>query len=166
MHRSTILRVSLFSLLVAATVLLGGCQFFSATPPTNTNQNAAVDNPSTDNEPITNEATTEDNNAIGDQAGTTIVENTDVTITLTAKNFEFSQKEIRVKLGDTVKVVFTSEQGFHDFVIEEFDAATERVSDGQTSSVTFVADQQGTFEYYCSVGSHRQMGMVGQLIVE
>lgn len=38
-------------------------------------------------------------------------------------------------------------------------------ADGVTS-VTFVADTLGTFEYYCSVGNHRAQGMVGNLVVE
>lgn len=89
-----------------------------------------------------------------------------VVVNLTGHNFAFDQKEIRVKKGDTVVVNFTSTDGFHDFKIDEFNAATARVSTGQTSSVTFVADKAGSFEYYCSVGSHRAMGMVGTLIVE
>jgi|SRR3989344_1919121 len=115
---------------------------------------------------IINDTLPENEEMIADDTDTTMDQSANATINLTAKNFEFSQKEIRVKLGDTVKVVLTSEQGFHDFVIEEFDAATEQINQGQTSEVTFVADQSGTFEYYCSVGSHRQMGMVGTLIVE
>jgi plastocyanin len=64
-----------------------------------------------------------------------------------------------------VRIEFTSTSGFHDWVIDEFDAATDRVRDGETSSVTFVADQAGIFEYYCSVGSHRANGMHGRFIV-
>ncbi len=92
---------------------------------------------------------------------------TDVkTIEITGQNFEFSQKEIRVNQGDTVRIVFSSTQGFHDWVIDEFEAATEQVQPGTTTEVEFVADQTGTFEYYCSVGEHRSLGMTGQLIVE
>jgi len=80
--------------------------------------------------------------------------------------FGYSEKEIKVKKGDRVKIVLTSADGFHDWVIDGFNAATSRVNTGQTAETEFVADQAGTFEYYCSVGSHRQMGMVGKLIVE
>lgn len=81
-------------------------------------------------------------------------------------NFTFDTKEIRVKRGDTVVINFKSSGGFHDWVLDEFNAKTSQVQTGQTSSVTFVADRTGTFEYYCSVGTHRQQGMVGKLIVE
>lgn len=88
------------------------------------------------------------------------------TFTVTGKNFEFNVEEIRVKKGDKVKINFTSESGFHDWVVDEFNAKTAQVLTGKSSSVEFIADKTGTFEYYCSVGAHRQQGMVGKLIVE
>lgn len=87
-------------------------------------------------------------------------------ITITGKNYEFSQKEIRVKKGDFVRINFSSTDGPHDWIVDEFNAKTKQVSTGQSSSVNFVADKAGTFEFYCSVGTHRKMGMVGKLIVE
>lgn len=42
---------------------------------------------------------------------------------------------------------------------------TTQVNTGATTSVEFVADQVGNFEYYCSVGQHRANGMVGTLTV-
>lgn len=90
----------------------------------------------------------------------------EVTVDVSGTNHSFSASEIRVDAGDTVTVNFMSNGGFHDFVLDEFDAATERVNEGGTTSVTFVADEVGTYEYYCSVGNHRAMGMVGNLIVE
>ncbi len=86
--------------------------------------------------------------------------------TMTGKNFEFSTTEMKVKKGDKVTVNFESTSGFHDWVVDEFKAATKQVNPGTKTSVTFVADKAGTFEYYCSVGKHRQSGMVGKLIVE
>jgi plastocyanin len=85
---------------------------------------------------------------------------------LVGTNWEFDVKEIRVNEGDTVKIQFKSESGFHDWVIDEFNAATDQVNSGGTSSVEFIAGTAGTYEYYCSVGNHRQRGMVGTLIVE
>lgn len=85
---------------------------------------------------------------------------------VTGKNYEFSVKSITVKEGDTVRINIESIEGFHDWVIDEFDAATDQVSPGVSSSVEFVADKKGVFEYYCSVGNHRARGMVGVLTVE
>ncbi len=81
-------------------------------------------------------------------------------------DFSFDVKEIRVKKGDKVKIVFENQEGFHDWVIDEFNARTPQIKAGKTEEVEFVADKVGTFEYYCSVGKHRQNGMKGKLIVE
>ena len=74
--------------------------------------------------------------------------------------------ELRVKQGDRVKIEFTSTEGFHDWELDEFNAATGRVAAGSSTSVEFIADKKGTFEYYCSVGEHRANGMKGVFIVE
>jgi plastocyanin len=87
------------------------------------------------------------------------------TFELEGRKFSFTPNTIEVKKGDRVKVVFTSTDGFHDWVVDEFNAATARVDTGGTTEVEFVANQAGEFEFYCSVGSHRQLGMVGRLIV-
>lgn len=88
------------------------------------------------------------------------------TFNVSGSNFNFSVTEMRVKKGDRVKVVFKSVDGFHDWIVDEFNAKTSRVQTSQTAEVEFVADKIGTFEYYCSVGSHRASGMKGNLIVE
>lgn len=80
--------------------------------------------------------------------------------------FYFNPKEIRVKKGNTVKIVFTNKEGFHDWGIDEFNARTAQIAAGKTETIQFVADKAGTFEYYCSVGNHRAQGMKGNLIVE
>ncbi|NDK09958.1 multicopper oxidase domain-containing protein [Candidatus Gracilibacteria bacterium] len=90
----------------------------------------------------------------------------EASFTVLGSNYEYDIKEMRVKEGDEVSITFRSVDGFHDWVVDEFDAATEKVeTDGETT-VTFIADKTGTFEYYCSVGQHRANGMVGTLIVE
>ena len=94
------------------------------------------------------------------------------TFVFTGENFKFVMNEVDnpdivVNNGDKVRIEFTSTQGFHDWVVDEFSAATSKVrdTDGMTS-VEFTADEVGTFEYYCSVGEHRENGMKGNLIVE
>ncbi len=95
----------------------------------------------------------------------------DKVFSLNAKNFRFyingkESPNLRVKRGDKVKINLVSEQGFHDFVVDEFSVATKKINSGATDSIEFIAKEKGTFEYYCSVGSHREMGMKGNLIVE
>lgn len=88
------------------------------------------------------------------------------TFTVIGKNFSFSPTEIKVKKGDTVRIVLDNQDGTHDWVLDEFNVHTPRIQTGQTAEVTFVADKTGTFEYYCSVGNHRAMGMKGNFVVE
>lgn len=85
---------------------------------------------------------------------------------VSGNNFAFSPTEIVVNQGDTVRINFTNSGGFHDLVIDEFNARTKQLADGAKETIEFVADKTGTFEYYCSVGKHREMGMVGNLIVK
>ncbi len=88
------------------------------------------------------------------------------TFTVHGSMFKYDVKEMRVREGEVVKIIFTNDEGFHDFVLDEFDARTEKIAAGKTVEVTFTANKKGTFEYYCSVGDHRAKGMKGTLIVE
>ena len=80
--------------------------------------------------------------------------------------FKFLLAEMRVKKGDTVRVTFKNIKGTHDWVLDEFDARTNQIGEGEEEEIEFTADKVGTFEYYCSVGDHRARGMAGELIVE
>ncbi len=86
--------------------------------------------------------------------------------TIIGSNYSFAPATLTVKQGDTVTIIFKNNDGFHDLKIDEFQAATKQIKAGAEDSITFIADKAGTFEYYCSVGKHRQMGMKGTLIVE
>lgn len=86
-------------------------------------------------------------------------------VSLTAKDFSFSQTFIDIKQGERVRIELSVEQGTHDWVLKEFNAKTEQVSAGGTTSVEFIADKMGEFEYLSSVGSDRAQGMFGTLIV-
>ncbi len=85
------------------------------------------------------------------------------TFSVDGKSFSFSPSTITVTKGDRVRITFKNTGGMHDFRIDELGVATKRIGSGQEETVEFVASTAGTFEYYCSVGNHRAMGM---LIVE
>jgi plastocyanin len=103
-------------------------------------------------------------------ASTTVSATLDTTkvkeFTVTGSNFAFAPSTLAVNKGDTVTIHFKNSGGFHDFKIDELGVATPRINGGQNADVTFVATTTGTFEYYCSVGTHRQMGMKGTLTVK
>ena len=72
---------------------------------------------------------------------------------------------MNVKKGDTVKITFKNTGGMHDLKIDGYTVGTKIIQGGAQETFQFVADKAGTFEYYCSVGTHRQMGMKGTLTV-
>ncbi len=87
------------------------------------------------------------------------------TLTVDGNNFKFAPSTLNVKKGDKVTIIFKNTGGFHDLVIDEYNVRTKQISGNAQDQVTFTADKAGTFEYYCSVGTHRQMGMKGTLVV-
>lgn len=83
-------------------------------------------------------------------------------ITIDAKNFEFDQKEIKVKKGETISITLKNSQGNHAIHIDGYD---KEIKGNKT--VTFTADQAGEFEFVCSImcgAGHKDM--TGKLIVE
>jgi len=99
--------------------------------------------------------------AAGNNANTIVKE-----FTITGDNFSFTPSTITVKKGDRVKITFKNNKGYHDFVIDEFGVATKQAQAPATEVLEFTADKVGSFEYYCSVGTHRSMGMKGVLKIE
>ena len=119
-----------------------------------------------DETPLEDEAPSEQDPTSPEEATTP-----DVTFSVTGENYAFfvdgeENPDMVVQEGDLVRIEFESTQGLHDWVVDAF-AATEQVDSASgVTTVEFVADQAGEFEYYCSVGSHRQQGMLGSFIVE
>ena len=163
--------------IIVAIVLLGGGVFYFST----NSKDTVAEEPKTDIEKNTSEemnysdeSSEEIDDAVIDTSVTTEGDvsvssgdsDTAKTFTVQGTNFAYDVKEIRVQEGDTVTINFESADGFHDWALDEFKAFTDKVRPGTPTSVTFVADTAGTYEYYCSVGSHRAQGMVGTLIVE
>ncbi|MGH9858331.1 MAG: cupredoxin domain-containing protein [Acidobacteriota bacterium] len=102
-----------------------------------------------------------------EEAEPTVAEGEVREFTVIGREFSYSPAEIRVQQGDTVRITLQNGGTMpHDWRLDEFNAATSVITPGQQETIEFVADQAGEFEYYCSVGQHRQQGMVGTLIVE
>ncbi len=127
-----------------------------------------------ENESVQGTATEAVNEVVVDVPAETTTENEDETEAVSevktfeveSTTFSYTPNEIRVNEGDTVRIVLSNANGVHDWVVDEFNARTEIINAGETDEIEFVADKAGTYEFYCSVGNHREMGMVGTLIVE
>jgi plastocyanin len=85
--------------------------------------------------------------------------------TVRGSNFSFSPATMQVNRGDRVRITFQNQSGTHDLVVNGYNVRTQVLQTGQSETIEFVANQSGTFEYYCSVGQHRAMGMKGTLTV-
>jgi plastocyanin len=85
-------------------------------------------------------------------------------------SFSFSPNKMEIKAGETIKVKLTNKEGFHDLVIDELNVASSKLGEGKSEviEITVPAGTAAgtTYEYYCSVGNHRQQGMVGTLTVK
>ena len=80
--------------------------------------------------------------------------------------YYFEPNEIRVKKGETVRIVFTNAGESHNFIIDELNVKTKVTQTGEKAEVEFTANEAGEYKFYCSVNNHRAMGMEGTLIVE
>lgn len=127
----------------------------------NTEAENTPDNTATIDESVNQDMTV---SAEGEQAGDEM-EAVQI-IEVEAGAFYYKPNEIRVKQGEKVRIVMTSVDMMHDFNIDELGVSIPVTESGNTATVEFVADQKGSFEYYCSVGQHRAQGQVGTLIVE
>ena len=88
------------------------------------------------------------------------------TFNIVGAPFSFTPNEIRVKKGDTVKINFTDNEGYHNLIIDGLGIKTQSLRAGQSDTVQFIADKTGSFTYYCGIPGHREKGMTGSLIVE
>jgi plastocyanin len=151
--------------LVVLVILVGGGYYWYS-------QNAATMNDTDVTDPFgnTNTPATNTNTNTGTSTGVNIgIDGSVATgtkeFTVSNSGMTFNPKTLSVKEGERVKITFRNTGGTHDLRIDGYDVGTKVIQAGQSESFEFVANEAGTFEYYCSVGNHREMGMVGTLTV-
>ncbi len=149
-------------------VVLGGAYFFMG-------QNYKVEAPVVEQEtddgavPVDNGVISNTMPALGNEDVNEMLVGGDAVavkeFTVEGGKFYFKPNTMTVKKGDTVKITFKNVDGFHDFKLDGFNVATTQFQSPGEQTVEFVADKVGNFEYYCSVGQHKAMGMKGTLTV-
>lgn len=88
-------------------------------------------------------------------------------ITIEGSEFKFSINTLTFKTGQPVRLTLKNAGEMpHDWVVDELGVRTKIIESGQEDIIEFTPDKAGSFEYYCSVGKHREMGMKGMLTVE
>lgn len=152
MNKHSLMTASIV-LLLALTLITFGCTSTGNVTGTGTDTNKV-----TGTTPISVTPTTSTNTT--PTAGTTTPQVKTVTIYLDANRFEYSQPIITVKEGDHVIINVNNVDTTHGIAIPDFNVS------GKTS-VDFIANKKGTFEFHCPTmcgPGHREMG--GTLIVE
>lgn len=86
-------------------------------------------------------------------------------IKITAKKFDFTPSEIKVKKGEPVTFELTSTDRIHGFNLPDFKVHAE-VKPGAVSRVSFTPNKTGSFSFSCDIfcGSGHE-DMSGTLIV-
>jgi cytochrome c oxidase subunit II len=88
-------------------------------------------------------------------------------IKITAKRFEYSPNEIRIKAGVPVIFEFTSLDRVHGFTVPDLGAIRLTIEPGKVNRVTILAPRAGTYEFHCDIfcGDGHE-GMTGTIIAE
>lgn len=84
-------------------------------------------------------------------------------ITVEAQDISYSVTEIKGPADTDVAITLVNKGVLeHDLVIDDLELATELLRPGQEDTIVVNAPA-GTYEYYCTVAGHKQLGMVGTL---
>ena len=84
-------------------------------------------------------------------------------LAVSGDSLAFEPDELEVPAGK-FNVALTSNDQFHDFVIDDDDGIVEAIS-GETNAAGFEITEPGEYTFYCTVPGHRQGGMEGTLTV-
>jgi uncharacterized cupredoxin-like copper-binding protein len=91
------------------------------------------------------------------------------TVDLTAVDYKFNPSDPTVKSGNVTFNLKNDGQTTHSLEIENVNGQDKElegdVSPGQSGTLT-VDLAPGKYEFYCPVGSHKQMGMTGEITVK
>ncbi len=166
----------LITTLLSASVVLSACQRTSTNSTTSTSESSVtsevvvetndVDGADTSSATV---STSQTQSGTGSDSSSNSVVSTsgqESTVALTTKNYDFSVETIRVSSGTDLTLNITNEEGRHDFVIDALGVDSGVLPLGKEVELTIPTDKPGRYEYYCSVGDHRERGMVGTLIIE
>ncbi len=88
-------------------------------------------------------------------------------VQITARSWEFTPREVRVKANTAVELMVTSIDVDHGIEFTDLDVPLERVPAGRTVTIRFIPDKLGVYHFRCAVvcgTGHDQM--TGLLIVE
>lgn len=88
-------------------------------------------------------------------------------IVVEGDEFSFSPASISVKAGENIKLTFNNAGSTpHNLKVEGLGIGTSTIGGGESETIEFTAEEDGTYATFCSVGNHRALGMEGTLVIE
>jgi len=120
----------------------------------------------------------------GQRAPATPVTPVNGVITMRAYEWGFDPPAVLLQPGEQVRLVLSNDgQVLHDLKVDGLQAQVINIQDngplsggegevflsaepGHEASITFVAQEAGSFTFYCTIQPHRRLGMEGDLIVQ
>lgn len=87
----------------------------------------------------------------------------DVEIKMDAKAFEFLPDELVARKGNKVRLIITSQDMTHRFIMPSYNI-DEELPQGEDVVIEFVADKSGDFTFEC-IPEHAKQGMKGNFHV-
>lgn len=88
-------------------------------------------------------------------------------IEIVANEYSFTPSSIAVQKGDNVSITLKNAGATaHTFFIDGYGITTGSALPGRSATLNFTADKTGTFDFYCSIDGHRDLGMRGTLEVK
>ena len=88
-------------------------------------------------------------------------------VKITAKRFEYSPNEIRIKAGVPVVFEFTALDRIHGFTVPDLGGIRLTIEPGKENRITILAPKAGTYQFHCDIfcGDGHE-GMTGTIIAE
>lgn len=159
---------SFFGVFLFCGVIFGACQRAAILPddqPVETSDNQVETSIDTVEDSATGSTVEVHTSQTQTSTGGTTTSEQSTAIEIEASNYAFSIDKITASEGTALLLTITSTQGTHDFVIEELGVSSGMLPVGEPVQINVPTDRPGTYEFYCSVGNHREMGMKGTLVI-
>ncbi len=87
-------------------------------------------------------------------------------ITMIARDMQFVPSVLQAKAGSKVEIRFHNEgKAPHNITFRTLPYRSATIQKGQSTKLDIVTPAPGRYEFYCSVGNHAHLGMVGHLNV-
>lgn len=86
-------------------------------------------------------------------------------ITIEAGSYYFEPEEVTVEKGTNVTFTFVNTDGSHNMRIPELNEGTKTLIDGRNRTFEVTFNEEGRYNFICSVPGHADRGMNGTIIV-